>query len=119
LHVGPDYEVLATRLSAALPNWGLAFEPSSQDYQEWSPDDVRELSLRLLRRLNDRVGLVLGQDFLLGHALLWDVTGNTTEEVARALSNAFDERISATLRLTFLDQDEALGGILNAGPPPT
>jgi 5-methylcytosine-specific restriction protein B len=119
LHIAPDYEVLATRLSTLLPNLTMPFEPSSQDYEQWSQDDVKQLGIRVLRILNDRIGLVLGQDFLLGHALLWEVKGGTTEEVTRALSRAFDERIVATLRLTFLDQDEALGAILNAGPPPT
>jgi len=118
LYIGPDYEVLATRLSTTLPRWELPFEPSSPEYDQWSPNDVRQLGLRLLRTLNDRIRLVLGEDFLLGHALLWDVVGTTTEEIAGALSKAFDERIAATLRLTFLDQDDALGAILNAGPAP-
>jgi 5-methylcytosine-specific restriction enzyme B len=118
LHIAPDYSALATRLGVALPDWSHPFQPGSADYQQWSPEDVKQLGLRLLRILNDRIGLVLGQDFTLGHAVLWGVEGSTTQELARALSKAFDERIASTLRLTFLDQDEALGAILNAGPYP-
>jgi 5-methylcytosine-specific restriction protein B len=61
----------------------------------------------------------LGVDFLLGHALLWDVGGATAAAAVASLCAAFDERVAGTLRMTFADQDEPLAAVLGAGPPPT
>jgi 5-methylcytosine-specific restriction protein B len=118
LQVSPDYAVLADHLGTMCPGAGVEFMPSVNNPGEWSLEDVKQLSLHLLRALNRRIELVLGQDFLLGHALLWSVRGETAGELAEELCRAIDERVVATLRLTFLDQDEALGGILKIGPPP-
>lgn len=120
LYVGPDYEVLADRFGTECPqeDQAAAFDTPA-DPSDWSRDQVMQLAVRLLMVLNQRIGFVLGQDFLLGHALLWGVAGETKEAAAATLAKAFNERIAASLRLTFLDQDEALGAILGAGPPPT
>jgi 5-methylcytosine-specific restriction protein B len=106
INVGPDYEALAERLGIALGQEPFAVP------DEWTPEDVRRLALHLLISLNGRVLEVLGQDFLLGHALLWHVGGADLETVTSSLVHAFDERIVATLRLTFADQDEALAAVL-------
>jgi 5-methylcytosine-specific restriction protein B len=87
------------------------------DPTAWNPDDVTTLAVVLLRRLNNRIELVLGVDFLLGHALLWDVRGTDTASAVASLCAAFDERIASTLRMTFADQDEPLAAILGAGSP--
>jgi len=120
LYVGPDYGVLADRLGTECPEEKqAAIFDTPADPSDWSRDHVMQLAVRLLMVLNQRIGFVLGQDFVLGHALLWGVAGETREAAAATLAKAFNERIAATLRLTFLDQDEALGAILGAGPPPT
>lgn len=118
IQVPPDYEALAQHLGTILHGPGADFKPSTTAAEEWTAEDVKQLTLSLLITLNHRINFVLGQDFLLGHALFWSVEGSTVEELAKTLSKAFDERIASTLRLTFLDQDEALGAILNAGSPP-
>lgn len=110
INVGPDYEALAEHFGVPVP--ATVFVPPVS----WTPDDVRELAIRLLMSVNERVLEVLGQDFLLGHALLWHVSGSDIETVASSLVHAFDERIVATLRLTFADQDEALGAVLGIAP---
>lgn len=110
IHVGPDYEVLAERIGTDIPTGPFA-APSN-----WQPDDIRQLALRLLMTLNGRVLDVLGQDFLLGHALLWQVGGSDVEMLTSSLVHAFDERVAATLRMTFADQDEALGAVLGIAP---
>lgn len=114
VRVEPDYDVLATRLGvASVTNFSGGDDPTT-----WAPDDVARLAVLLLRRLNDRIELVLGADFLLGHALLWDVGGPDTQSAVGSLCAAFDERVASTLRMTFSDQDEPLAAILLAGPPP-
>ena len=119
IQVPPDYDALALHLGTTVPNWESALAPSQSNEALWTAEDVRQLTLRVMHSLNERIGVVLGQDFLLGHALLWSVTGDTTELAARSLAREFDERIAASLRLTFVDQDEALGAILRVGPMPT
>jgi 5-methylcytosine-specific restriction protein B len=119
LQVPPDYLALAKHLRITLPEAQDGFSPSVENPENWTEDDVRRLAFFVLRALNERIGLVLGQDFLLGHALLWSVHGNSKDMLARTLGRAFDQRISATLRLTFVDQDEPLAAILKIGSPPT
>jgi 5-methylcytosine-specific restriction protein B len=114
VRVEPDYDVLATRLGVAP----ITTFPAADDPSTWSPEDVSRLAVAVLRRLNDRIELVLGADFLLGHALLWDVGGADTQSAVASLCAAFDERVASTLRMTFADQDEPLAAILGAGPPP-
>ena len=114
IRVDPDYEVLASKLGQPVPDPAGAFTSVAG-----SPEEVRELALRLLMTLNGRIDLVLGPDFLLGHALLWSVGGETREDLAASLVLAFEQRVLATLRLTFVDQDEALAAILHTGSDPT
>ena len=117
IHVGPDYDALAHHLGlpAAPESDPPALEAGSTEEERLTNTLV--LAVRLLFRMNERVGSVLGPDFLLGHALLWDVRRETSAEVLDALSEGFDERVAATLRLTFLDQDEVLAAVLNVPPP--
>jgi 5-methylcytosine-specific restriction protein B len=111
IYIGPDYDVLASHLGTAgpdaVPTW-----TAPAGGVPWTADDVRQLAVRLLMALNSRIALLLGEDFLLGHALLWHVQGNTPEELARSLAVAFDQRIIATLRMTLADQDDALAAVL-------
>ncbi len=118
LNVDPDYDVLARRFGIPVPPLPSPFVPSAAVPENWTAEDAKQLAVRLLWVMNDRIKLILGRDFLLGHSLLWPVVGSSAEGVLRALCRAFDERIVATLRLTFFDQDEALAAVLKAGPPP-
>lgn len=114
VRVDPDYDVLADRYRVQSGASVRADDPAS-----WSASDVQVLALNLLRSLNNKVELILGSDFLLGHALLWDVDGATAEVTIHSLAIAFDERIVASLRMTFADQDDPLGALLGAGTSPT
>lgn len=109
----PDYFALAKHFGIPALEAGTKFTPTSPDHALWTKADVLALALHVLRTLNDRILFVLGDDFLLGHALLWSVRGENREETTLSLGRAFDERITATLRLNFVDQDEPLAAILN------
>lgn len=114
INVPPDYEALARHFNVPLPDANVAFAPTDP----YTPEHVKELALRLLLALNDRVEQLLGGDFLLGQALLWHVNGPDVEALARALVRAMEERVLATLKLTFVDQDESLAALLNIPQPP-
>jgi 5-methylcytosine-specific restriction protein B len=115
VRVDPDLEVLGQRLGARTP----PTRPTLPDPTAWSPTDVADLAVLLLAALNRGIEAILGPDFLLGHALLWDASGDSAEAGIAALAAAFDERVVSSLRMTFADQDEPLGALLGAGSPPT
>jgi 5-methylcytosine-specific restriction protein B len=115
ISVPPDYNALARHFGISDIRLNETFAPSDSNPANWSKEEVKRLLVLMLRSLNSRISLVLGTDFQLGHALLWPVAGTTVEELTRAAAHAFDDRIGATLRLTFTDQDEALAAILRAG----
>lgn len=115
VRVDPDMEILGERLRAGNP----PAKPTGTDATVWSTTDVSNAAVLLLATLNRGIEAILGSDFLLGHALLWDVRADTPQAAIEALAAAFDERIVSSLRMTFADQDEPLGALLGAGPPPT
>jgi 5-methylcytosine-specific restriction enzyme B len=117
LSVGPDPAVLAKHLGVDEVTEADVFTPSTADANAWTSTDVKRLALHLLVSLNPRIAAVLGEDFLLGHALLWPVGEADDAGVRSALCSAFDERIAATLRLTFVDQDDLLAAVLGVGTP--
>lgn len=118
--VAPDLVTLAEHLAIDVPQ-GTPTWPADAD--AWAAGNVKQLAVRLLARLNERIAFVLSDDFLLGHALFWPVGEVDDAEIRSVLCTAFDERIVQSLRLTFTDQDELLAAVLAAGdpsePPPT
>lgn len=112
VEVPPDISVLARHLGSAIPDTTTAFiEPNP-----WTLDGVHELALRVLLVLNERITQLLGADFALGHALFWGVKGSGFGDTADNLVAAFEGRVLATLRATFVDQEDALAAVLNIGP---
>jgi 5-methylcytosine-specific restriction protein B len=112
--VGPDLDVFAEHLGVSRP--GSAFTlPGEPD--GWTVQQAKQLAIRLLETLNERIGFVMSEDFLLGHALLWPVGDADDADVRQVLCDAFDNRIVQSLRLTFTDQDELLAAVLGVGAP--
>lgn len=109
----PDVGVLAQHLGIDEPDFAEPFA-ATKDASQWSNDTVKELAVRLLHTLNQRIGFVLGEDHLLGHALLWSV-GEPGADVRAALCREFDQRVVASLRMTLADQDDLLAAVLAAG----
>lgn len=107
VYVGPDYNVLQERLE--LPADFELGDPSG-----WhTPEHAKALAVEVLRALNERIEVVLGRDFLLGHSVMWDVAGETYEAALRSLAVAMDNRVMGTLALSFVDNDAALAAVLN------
>jgi 5-methylcytosine-specific restriction protein B len=119
LSVMPDLAVLAAHLGVPLLDSGDVFAPANPDPIGWTDREVKELALHLLVVLNERIASVLGDDFLLGHALFWPLGDATPGELRAELCRAFDQRILASLRLTFSDQDDLLAAVLGTGSAET
>lgn len=109
LSVAPDYDVLAAHLGVTTPPDG--FTPPA-DFATWTLEQALQTAVALLRSLNRRLSAILGDDFLLGHAALWSISGSATPQIVQSLALAFDEQIVGTLRLTFVDQDDQLAAVL-------
>ena len=114
VRVAPDYEVLADRLEIDRERNEQEL-PEANDLSKWTVKHVSVLALRLLRSLNERIGICLGEDFLLGHSLLWSVESKITNERIGQLAFCVDTQIIPTLRITFVDQDDVLAGVLAIG----
>lgn len=112
IRVGPDYDVLQSHLLRGRPAPQSA--PTHTDVAQWTTQDVAALAVNILRSLNERIEFCLGEDFLLGHALLWKVAGDTTDAALMALATAIDTKVVPTLRTTFIDQDDVLAAVLAA-----
>jgi 5-methylcytosine-specific restriction protein B len=107
VYVGPDYAVLRDRLEVPVD-----FELG--DPSGWNtPEHAKALAVEVLLALNERIEVVLGRDFLLGHSVMWDVAGDTYETALRSLAVAMDNRVMGTLALSFVDNDAALAAVLN------
>lgn len=88
IRVRPDYEALGKHLNLDDVQIDEAL-PAQLDVADLSREVVSQLALQVLRRINDRIEFALGEDFMLGHAL-----------------------VAPTLRMTFVDQDEVLAAVL-------
>jgi 5-methylcytosine-specific restriction protein B len=117
LRVQPDLALLADHLGVPALADDAVFAPSQNDPDQWSVVDVKVLALHLLAALNRRIAAVLGEDFLLGHAVFWPLGDADPDDVRAELRSAFDQRILASLRITFVDQDDLLAAVLGAGAP--
>lgn len=106
IEVEPDYEVLAEHYGID-PQLPIPLSPNS-------PDEVKMLAHRLLVRLNERIRAVSGVEFELGHALIWKVSGANLEAALDSLAHAIDQRVVATMRMTYRDETDVLGAILRA-----
>lgn len=111
IRVRPDYDALAGHLfsDAARAAYPL---PASGDIKDWQVDDVSVLAIRLLESVNERIEYCIGEDFLLGHALVWDLDAPTSEGRLGQLAIAVDTKVAPTLRMTFIDQDEVFAAVL-------
>ncbi|WP_158408169.1 AAA family ATPase [Corynebacterium testudinoris] len=106
IEVAPDYDVLADHFGID-PASPLPEAPAE-------PDDVKLMAIRLLQMLNERVRAVSGPDFELGHSLVWKVSGENVDAAMDSLAHAVDQRLIATLRMSYRDDPETLGAILKA-----
>lgn len=117
IEVEPDYEVLAKHYGIS-PTTSHPVTPSSVE-------DVQQLAYHLLQSLNTRIRAVSGPDFELGQALVWKVSGPDVGAALDSLAHAIDQRVVATLRMTYRDETDILGAILraqdnsSAAPDPT
>ena len=111
IRVRPDYESLAEHLGLD-PAAARSALPAEPNPAKWTVDQVSSLAVQVLDKLNERIEYCLGEDFLLGHALVWGLKQATPTDTLLQLAHAIDAKVVPTLRMTFVDQDEVLAPIL-------
>lgn len=111
IRVRPDYEALSEHLGLdpAVP---LPPLPQDTNIANWNDAQVSSLAVRVLQSVNERIEYCLGEDFQLGHALVWGLAGTSPKEKLNQLASAVDAKVVPTLRMTFVDQDEVLAAVL-------
>jgi 5-methylcytosine-specific restriction enzyme B len=114
IRVRPDYETLAEHLGLD-PSAPRAALPQETNPVNWTHEQVSSLAVQVLESLNGRIEYCLGEDFLLGHALVWGLGGASPIEKLNDLARAIDAKVVPTLRMTFVDQDEVLAAVLGVG----
>lgn len=107
VNVMPDYEALRSQIGATESELPV-------ENTDWEVNDVLNLSVLLLKRLNKRIESIIGPDFMLGQSQFWHVAGHEVDNVLASLSRAMDEGVVPTLQMMFTDYDEALATILKA-----
>jgi 5-methylcytosine-specific restriction protein B len=112
IRVGPDYQVLSNHLGVQYEAAIAAPLPEQNDITTWPVEAIAALSVKILFQMNQRIEFCLGEDFELGHALMWNIRAPDPETFLRNLSAAVATKIIPTLQTTFLDQDEALAAVL-------
>lgn len=118
IRVNPDYTVLAEHFGLTADDIDNGPLPAADAPGNWTRQHVLTLAVRVLKSINERVRFCLGEDFLLGHALLWGLTAATDESALRDLAAAMDGFVLSTLRTTFLDQDDFLAAVLGVPDKP-
>lgn len=118
LFVAPDYAVLAEHLRAteAVDDGGTPVPAWSKKFEEWEARDVSALAVEVLRKINERIEFVSGRDFSLGQAQFWHVVGDDRDSTLQSLCEAFDRNVIGTLRMSYIDHDEALAAVLGLPP---
>lgn len=117
IHVGPDYAALAAKLSIQQPDRSQQFAAATTPLTAWTPNDTAELAVRLLMALNERILAIQGQDHLLGHSLLWNISLSSLQESLKSLAEHMDAQVINSLRHNFNDEDETLAAVLNIPGP--
>lgn len=112
IRVNPDYDVLTKHFGLNAHDVENEQLPASNDPAAWNRHHILVLAIRVLKATNHRIRFCLGEDFLLGHALLWNLDGSNDQTALSDLSGAMDGFILSTLRTTFLDQDDFLAAVL-------
>lgn len=112
IRVGPDYQVLSNHLGVPYPATIATSLPGHDDVTGWTVEEVGALAVKILFQLNQRIEFCIGEDFELGHALMWNIRAADPETYLRNLSAAVATKIIPTLQTTFLDQDDALAAVL-------
>lgn len=111
IRVRPDYEALLEHLGLD-PTVSRPPLPQDTDIATWSDAQVSALAVQVLQSVNERIEYCLGEDFQLGHALVWGLEGASPKERLNQLASAVDAKVVPTLRMTFVDQDEVLAAVL-------
>jgi 5-methylcytosine-specific restriction enzyme B len=115
IYVGPDYDVLRAHLGVPATFVSANGSTDPGPPADWTTSEHGyAVAVAVLEQLNERIEAVLGRDFLLGHSVMWHVSGGDVTEVLRSIAYALDTQVTGTLQLSFVDNDAALAAVLNA-----
>jgi 5-methylcytosine-specific restriction protein B len=109
-----DLRLLAQRMSVDLDELDEKAANARLNASERDALLPSEVAVLLLDRLNCRIAADMGEDFELGHALLWNVTTAGVAAQWDALIRAWDHSILPQLRERFAGRSASLQELLKA-----
>lgn len=74
INLNPDYDLLALHFGISDYKKTLILN----DVNIFSDEDVYCLAIQLLKRLNEKISSALGNDFRVGHAVLWNLCNHSS-----------------------------------------
>lgn len=115
MEVRPRPDVLAAALDVDISALDSKARSVRQQQLELAQLTASETAVLLLDRLNEQIALDLGDDFELGHSLLWSVTKVAEGDRWRALASAWDHSLYPQLVERYAGRTEGFRELLKVG----
>jgi 5-methylcytosine-specific restriction enzyme B len=116
IEMKPSANVLATRLSVSFDALKAKAAQIRKDEQQRHTLTPEETAILLLDRVNAYIRADMGEDFEIGHALLWDVGTVEAEERWLALASVWDRGLLPQIQERYAGRKDALTELLKATP---
>jgi hypothetical protein len=116
IEIKPSPQSLASRLSVEMDALGAKASQIRGGEQPATSLTPEETAVLLLDRVNAFIGTDMGEDFEIGHALLWDVGATPAGERWKALASAWDRALLPQILERYAGRIDALTELLKADP---
>lgn len=116
IEMKPSANVLASRLSVDLDALAAKAAQIRADEQPRSSLSPEETAILLLDRVNAHIRADMGEDFEIGHALLWNVGTVEPGDRWQALARVWDRGLLPQIQERYAGRRDALAELLKATP---
>jgi 5-methylcytosine-specific restriction protein B len=116
IEMKPSADALASRFSVSLDALQAKAAQIRRDEQPRSSLTPEETAILLLDRVNAHIRADMGEDFEIGHALLWNVGTAEPGERWQALARTWDRGLLPQIQERYAGRRDALAELLKATP---
>jgi 5-methylcytosine-specific restriction enzyme B len=116
IEMKPRPDVLANRLSVSMDALATKAAQIRADEQPRSSLTPEETAILLLDRVNAHIGADMGEDFEIGHALLWNLGAVQAGDRWQALARVWDRALLPQILERYAGRSNALAELLKAVP---
>jgi 5-methylcytosine-specific restriction protein B len=116
IEMAPDLPLLSSKLGVELSDLTKKIKSIKSTLTSYEELSVEEVTILLLDRLNVQIANEIGEDFELGHALMWRVVDAKPEERWEALLSVWDNILLPQVMDRFSGQNDSLRELLKVHP---